>query len=146
MYATTWLGCFQIPRSSSTFFSSCVRRRWYGHNLVSSNKCSGRATQDSSRGDRPLIPNGLLKLMLVSSFSSLLLGIIRLMHCLVPCSQYLCPDTLVCVSNPSDCPCPSVEDIKCLIPDAEDRESATVTCVRGAHDCSEVERLYKRFA
>ncbi|KAH9939984.1 hypothetical protein B0H21DRAFT_755403 [Amylocystis lapponica] len=59
----------------------------------------------------------------------------------VPCSQYLCPDTLVCVSNPSDCPCPDVQDIKCLIPDAEDGESSTVLCVRGADECADVERL-----
>ncbi|GJE84246.1 hypothetical protein PsYK624_003220 [Phanerochaete sordida] len=64
----------------------------------------------------------------------------------VPCAQYLCPDTLVCVSNPSDCPCPYAEDIKCLLPEGEDKRAATVACVRGAHDCSDVERLHKRFA
>ncbi|KIP10666.1 hypothetical protein PHLGIDRAFT_84622 [Phlebiopsis gigantea 11061_1 CR5-6] len=63
----------------------------------------------------------------------------------VPCAQYLCPDTLVCVSNPVDCPCPSVEDVKCLIPDAEDKDAATVTCVRESNDCSAVEQLYKRY-
>ncbi|OBZ76234.1 Long chronological lifespan protein 2 [Grifola frondosa] len=44
----------------------------------------------------------------------------------ISCSHYLCPDTLVCVSEPSHCPCPDVQDIKCLIPDAEDKGAATV--------------------
>ena len=60
---------------------------------------------------------------------------------LVPCSQYLCPDTLVCVSNPADCPCPDAEDVKCLIPDGRGKQQATVVCTRGAIDCKQVERL-----
>jgi len=59
----------------------------------------------------------------------------------VPCSDYLCPETLTCVPNPSQCPCPDAQDIKCLISDTEDDDSATVVCVRGGNDCSEVERL-----
>ncbi|KAL4241960.1 Long chronological lifespan protein 2 [Abortiporus biennis] len=39
----------------------------------------------------------------------------------VPCSQYLCPDSLVCVATPSQCPCPDPQDIKCLIPDVDKR-------------------------
>ncbi|KZT13042.1 uncharacterized protein LAESUDRAFT_740269 [Laetiporus sulphureus 93-53] len=64
----------------------------------------------------------------------------------VSCSQYLCPDTLVCVPNPSECPCPDVQDIKCLIPDSEDKESSTVLCVRGPNECAEVERLSRKLA
>lgn len=60
---------------------------------------------------------------------------------LVSCSQYLCPDTLVCVSNPADCPCPDSEDIKCLIPDGKGKQQAAVVCTRGAIDCKHVERL-----
>ncbi|KAI0700749.1 hypothetical protein BC835DRAFT_1265799 [Cytidiella melzeri] len=63
----------------------------------------------------------------------------------VPCSDYLCPETLVCVPNPAQCPCPYTEDVKCLIPDAEDQGSATVVCVRGANDCADVERLSLKF-
>ncbi|CAL1701184.1 unnamed protein product [Somion occarium] len=59
----------------------------------------------------------------------------------VPCSEYLCPGTLNCVPNPSQCPCPDVQDIKCLVPDAQDKDGATVVCVRGAHECSEVKLL-----
>ncbi|EPT03586.1 hypothetical protein FOMPIDRAFT_1022212 [Fomitopsis schrenkii] len=59
----------------------------------------------------------------------------------VSCSQYLCPDTLVCVSNPADCPCPDSEDIKCLIPDGKGKQQAAVVCTRGAIDCKHVERL-----
>ncbi|KAI0728688.1 hypothetical protein C8Q72DRAFT_779328 [Fomitopsis betulina] len=59
----------------------------------------------------------------------------------VLCSQYLCPDTLVCVSSPADCPCPDPEDIKCLIPDGNSKQKATVVCTRGAIDCKQVERL-----
>ncbi|KAJ8698497.1 Long chronological lifespan protein 2 [Pleurotus ostreatus] len=61
----------------------------------------------------------------------------------VPCSHYLCPTTLVCVRKPTDCPCPDVQDIKCTIPDAEDKDSGTVVCVRGEKQCAEVERLMK---
>ncbi|EPQ59100.1 hypothetical protein GLOTRDRAFT_136062 [Gloeophyllum trabeum ATCC 11539] len=63
---------------------------------------------------------------------------------IVPCSDYLCPDTLVCVSNPIDCPCPDVQDVKCLIPDAQDKGGATVLCVRGREGCQEAERLMRR--
>lgn len=59
----------------------------------------------------------------------------------VPCSSYLCPDTLVCVAQPSDCPCPDVQDVKCLIPDAQDHGASTVVCVRGQDECAQVQRL-----
>nr|GAT49046.1 predicted protein [Mycena chlorophos] len=59
----------------------------------------------------------------------------------VSCSQYLCPGTLDCVRSPVDCPCPDAEDIKCLVPDAGSRGEATVMCVRGEHECRQVERL-----
>ncbi|KAI0082408.1 hypothetical protein K474DRAFT_1585822 [Panus rudis PR-1116 ss-1] len=63
----------------------------------------------------------------------------------VPCSQYLCPATLDCVPNPAQCPCPYAQDIKCLVPDADDKEGATVFCVRGAEECDEVKRLTALF-
>ena len=63
----------------------------------------------------------------------------------VQCSDYLCPETLVCVTNPADCSCPNVEDEKCLIPDARDRDAATVVCVRGSEGCAEVERLASKW-
>lgn len=59
----------------------------------------------------------------------------------VQCSDYLCPKTLTCVPNPAQCPCPDPQDVKCLIPDSEDSEGATVVCVRGGSDCSVLERL-----
>lgn len=60
----------------------------------------------------------------------------------VPCSAYLCPDSLICVAHPAECPCPYVEDIKCTIPHPQDGSAAaTVVCVRGAEGCSAVERL-----
>ncbi|KZT29271.1 hypothetical protein NEOLEDRAFT_1056655 [Neolentinus lepideus HHB14362 ss-1] len=63
---------------------------------------------------------------------------------IVPCPEYLCPETLVCVSNPLDCPCPDVQDVKCLIPDTLDKGSATVLCVRGSEGCAEAERLMRK--
>ncbi|KAI0921610.1 hypothetical protein AcW1_004468 [Taiwanofungus camphoratus] len=62
----------------------------------------------------------------------------------VSCSQYLCPDTLVCVSSPTDCPCPDVQDIRCLLHDTGDRGAATVMCVRGMNECADVERLARK--
>lgn len=64
----------------------------------------------------------------------------------VSCAQYLCPDTLVCVASPAQCPCPNAEDVRCVIPDAEDKDSAAVLCVRGANDCREIERLAQSFS
>ncbi|KAJ7240358.1 hypothetical protein B0H12DRAFT_987570, partial [Mycena haematopus] len=61
----------------------------------------------------------------------------------VSCSDYLCPATLDCVGSPIDCPCPDAEDIKCLIPDAEEKEG-TVVCVRGNNECRHVEELMHR--
>jgi hypothetical protein len=64
---------------------------------------------------------------------------------LVLCSQYLCPATLDCVPRPRDCPCPNVEDIKCLILDtATGTDDATVVCTRGQNGCVEVENLLKK--
>jgi len=64
---------------------------------------------------------------------------------IVDCSQYLCPTTLLCVPNPIACPCPSPEDIQCVINDHDSfspkGSSGTVVCVRGSHGCVNVERL-----
>ncbi|KDQ64335.1 hypothetical protein JAAARDRAFT_187678 [Jaapia argillacea MUCL 33604] len=62
----------------------------------------------------------------------------------VPCSQYLCPTSLLCVPNPTECPCPSVEDVKCLVPDAQVKGGATVLCVRGINGCADVEKLARK--
>ncbi|ESK94459.1 long chronological lifespan protein 2 [Moniliophthora roreri MCA 2997] len=61
----------------------------------------------------------------------------------IPCSQYLCK-TLECVKSPAQCPCPDVEDVRCVIPDSDDRDSGTVICVRGKNECDQVERLAKK--
>ncbi|KAF9226655.1 hypothetical protein BS17DRAFT_681266, partial [Gyrodon lividus] len=59
----------------------------------------------------------------------------------VSCSSYLCPDSLACVARPLECPCPNVEDTKCIIPDSQDVGAATVVCVSGEDGCTAVERL-----
>ncbi|KAJ3575825.1 hypothetical protein NP233_g834 [Leucocoprinus birnbaumii] len=65
----------------------------------------------------------------------------------VSCAHYLCPLTLDCVGNPSECPCPNVEDIKCLVPDMDgDVDDGTVICVRGKQECEEVEKLMKKYS
>ncbi|KAH7887572.1 hypothetical protein F5I97DRAFT_1861369 [Phlebopus sp. FC_14] len=64
----------------------------------------------------------------------------------VACSSYLCPDSLVCVAQPFECPCPNVEDVKCTISDAQDRGTATVVCVRGKEQCATVERLARSYS
>ena len=56
----------------------------------------------------------------------------------VPCSTYLCPDTLVCVDAPAQCPCPNAEDIRCIVPDSHDKTTGTVVCVRGG-GCEDVD-------
>ncbi|EJU06341.1 hypothetical protein DACRYDRAFT_103287 [Dacryopinax primogenitus] len=55
----------------------------------------------------------------------------------VPCASYLCPTTLLCTPTPADCPCPSPQDIKCLVPDHQTGEN-TVVCVRGGEGCENV--------
>jgi hypothetical protein len=65
---------------------------------------------------------------------------------IVSCSEYLCQDTLVCVTKPIDCPCPNVEDIKCVVPDAQDAGSGTRLCIRGGTDCTQLEKLVKKFS
>ncbi|ETW83704.1 hypothetical protein HETIRDRAFT_47650 [Heterobasidion irregulare TC 32-1] len=61
------------------------------------------------------------------------------------CSEYLCPATLACVTRPEECPCPHVQDVKCVVPDDQDRDHGTVLCVRGGSDCAAVEQLGKKF-
>ncbi|KAJ6515668.1 hypothetical protein C8R45DRAFT_811005 [Mycena sanguinolenta] len=61
----------------------------------------------------------------------------------IACSDYLCPATLDCVGSPVDCPCPDAEDIKCIIPDSEEKDG-TVVCVRGNNECRQVEALMRR--
>ncbi|EJD01573.1 uncharacterized protein FOMMEDRAFT_88635 [Fomitiporia mediterranea MF3/22] len=63
----------------------------------------------------------------------------------IPCNAYLCPDTLLCVRNPADCPCPSTEDVKCLIREPKEKDAATVVCVRGEDACTEVQRLANKW-
>ncbi|KAJ3799217.1 hypothetical protein GGU11DRAFT_679940 [Lentinula aff. detonsa] len=63
----------------------------------------------------------------------------------VSCSQYLCP-TFDCVATPHDCPCPDQEDVKCIIPDADEKNVGTVICARGPDVCLSVERLIWRLA
>ena len=60
----------------------------------------------------------------------------------VSCSEYLCPETLACVPGPGKCPCPSPEDIKCIVPDLEGGE--TIVCTRGKSGCVEVEKLMRK--
>ena len=64
----------------------------------------------------------------------------------VSCSQYLCPDTHMCVDRVAACPCPNEQDVKCIVPDALDDDGATVVCVRGANECADVNRLMRRFS
>jgi len=61
----------------------------------------------------------------------------------IQCDRYLCPATLDCVERPMHCPCPSPEDIKCIIPDhAAPSDGGTVVCVRG-EGCKGLEKKYK---
>ncbi|KAI0048045.1 hypothetical protein FA95DRAFT_1491541 [Auriscalpium vulgare] len=64
----------------------------------------------------------------------------------VPCSNYLCQDTMTCVNRPVDCPCPHVHDVKCIVADKQEDGDGTAICVRGGTDCEQVERLAKKFA
>ncbi|KAF8338728.1 uncharacterized protein EI90DRAFT_2967221 [Cantharellus anzutake] len=59
----------------------------------------------------------------------------------VGCPSYLCPSTLVCVDNPSDCPCPSPQDIKCIIPDSQIKATGAIICMSGTAGCKSLERF-----
>jgi hypothetical protein len=65
---------------------------------------------------------------------------------LVSCLEYLCQDTLVCVAKPIDCPCPNVQDIKCVVPDEQDAGSGTRFCIHGGTDCLQLEKLVEKFS
>jgi len=60
----------------------------------------------------------------------------------IPCSTYLCPTTLDCVDLPVDCPCPDVQDVKCVIPDSDGEGS--YVCVRGDNECAYVKLLMQK--
>jgi hypothetical protein len=70
----------------------------------------------------------------------------KLNHSKVSCSDYLCEDTLVCVKRPIECPCPVVQDVKCIVPDTQDAGSGTRLCIRGGTDCAQIEKLVNKFA
>ncbi|KAF8309142.1 hypothetical protein DL93DRAFT_1785219 [Clavulina sp. PMI_390] len=63
----------------------------------------------------------------------------------VDCSEYLCPSTLVCVSKPTDCPCPHPQDVKCVIQDEQSKKTSagTVMCISGASGCDVLDRFSK---
>lgn len=109
----------------------------FGHGQQQQQRGSG-VSQWASQADAG--NNSLSPLWMCTSFS------VNLQLPLVPCGEYLCPATLVCVSSPADCPCPSVEDEKCIIPDKTDKNTGTVLCVRGTEECSEVLRLSSRWS
>lgn len=50
------------------------------------------------------------------------------------CNDYLCSDTLACVSEPSECPCPYAEQTRCKVGDS-------FVCVTSV-DCRLTQRLY----
>ncbi|KAF5393023.1 hypothetical protein D9757_001338 [Collybiopsis confluens] len=64
----------------------------------------------------------------------------------VSCTQFLCPNTLECVAAPHDCSCPDLEDVKCIIPDADNKNVGTVLCARGPDACQAVEKVIWRLA
>lgn len=51
------------------------------------------------------------------------------------CPTYLCPDTLACVDDPEDCPCPFAEQVRCMI-------DGTRVCVQHTN-CDQVRALYE---
>jgi hypothetical protein len=106
-------------------------------NSTFSNKCSEVASNSNNNNNNNFVEQtiGEDKPMPVSRMRTITQGIIASSNIYAPgivsCSSYLCPDTLVCVSTPAECPCPHVEDVKCLVPDAVERGAATVVCARG---------------
>ncbi|GAA5964403.1 hypothetical protein JCM3765_006405 [Sporobolomyces pararoseus] len=60
----------------------------------------------------------------------------------IQCPTYLCPESLVCVDKPKDCPCPySDYDKKCLIPGGGDAgKEDTFVCAR---DCDMVKKALR---
>jgi len=128
-------GCPSI--SQSLLFYCSVSSQL--HSSASLTRCSTATTPDgSNRNGLRVLVTGERRLMLVSPclLAQEILLISRPRP--VPCSTYLCPDTLVCVDVPAQCPCPNVEDIRCTIPDAHDKSTSTVVCVRGA-GCKDVD-------
>lgn len=51
------------------------------------------------------------------------------------CTEYLCSDTLACVSEPNECPCPFAEQTRCVLGDG-------YVCTQTA-DCAAAEHLYR---
>ena len=113
--------------------------------ILTSLKCSVSSNSSSSSSSSH-INLGMLTLIAVCRFVIVLVPHkLKPYDHLVLCSQYLCPATLDCVQLPRDCPCPYVEDIKCLILDTvAGTEEATVVCTRGQNGCVEVENLLKK--
>ncbi|ODQ78814.1 hypothetical protein BABINDRAFT_24089, partial [Babjeviella inositovora NRRL Y-12698] len=61
------------------------------------------------------------------------------------CNEYLCPDTLVCVSGPAECPCPFPDSqLKCVLPG-----DANYVCIskpetaKEVRDCAWVMKAYE---
>ncbi|KAH8094816.1 hypothetical protein BXZ70DRAFT_337884 [Cristinia sonorae] len=148
----------RAPRTSrsqicccTVFGSSCLCHSYHlhRHNSSSLSRCLAKRHQDTTSDHPPATQgSGLRKPMQVCRICTILtvellclLILLYLVSLLVPCSEYLCPKTLTCVSNPAQCPCPDAQDIKCIIPDLADKDAGTVVCVRGGSDCSVVERL-----
>ncbi|KAI8979766.1 hypothetical protein BDF20DRAFT_530331 [Mycotypha africana] len=49
----------------------------------------------------------------------------------IPCNNYICPASDICVKKPKDCPCSKVTDKKCIVGD-------WYTCIRGDQNCKDV--------
>ena len=112
-------------------------------------ECSG--TSNNSNSSHPAASNGQCTQTVVRAAVSpcrhLPAGLPLAFYVMtVSCSEYLCQDTLVCVTKPIDCPCPNVEDIKCVVPDVQDAGSGTRFCMRGGTDCAQLEKLVKKFS
>ncbi|KAF9054992.1 hypothetical protein BDZ89DRAFT_1055619 [Hymenopellis radicata] len=51
----------------------------------------------------------------------------------VSCNRYLCPATLDC-------------DVKCTLPDKDSSDGATVICVRGDNECTQIGALSRKWS
>ena len=124
------------------FFGLTTAQFAFFDQIFGHNQNQQQQTQSSSSQWASYAESGMFFRTLSSNKLSLRLSLFFLK---AACSQYLCPDTLVCSARPMDCPCPHKEDTRCIIHDAQDRDDGTVLCIRGVNDCVGVEKLARKW-
>ena len=117
--AATWFGAMQIASAQFGFFQQMMQQQKQQQQQQRSDQHAQRQAQEG-------------------------MTFLEYNYYRADCPQYLCPDTLACVNEPVDCPCPfENSQLKCVLPDKKNYVCISKPSTEDGPDCDSVLRAYK---